>query len=139
MRLVSNILAAAAKFSVSVASSACAPPTHPVVVGGDADRDACDTWATVAPLNPKGDGYLTVRFGPTVKATEMDRLKSGHPVMICNDSKDGKWAGVVYPADHAGDLADCGLSSPDARPSHPYDGPCKSGWVARRYLWLSAG
>lgn len=139
MRFVSILVAIAVTFFASIPGMTHQLRKYPIMVGGDADIDACDTWAEVQPLNPKGDGYLSVRIGPMVAAKELARITSGHSVIVCNVSNDGKWAGIVYQASPKGDVGDCGLSSPDIRERHPYDGPCQSGWVAMRYLWLAAG
>lgn len=112
---------------------------RPVMVGGDPGQDICDTWASVMELNPRGDGFLAVRALPTVEGNEVTRLKSSHPLLICNVSEDGKWAGVVFPDEIRGDAQICVFNIPADGILRPYEGPCPSGWVALRYLVLSAG
>jgi len=36
----------------------------PVMVGGEPDMDACPSGGTVTGLDPRGDGFLSVRSGP---------------------------------------------------------------------------
>ena len=84
-----------------------------------------------------GDVRLSVLAGPNSAAVEIDRLRNGTPVILCDSSRDGKWSGIVYPA--AGQtIADCGTSTPVAKPS-PYRGPCRSGWVASTFVVATAG
>ncbi len=105
-----------------------------VPVGGDATADACATLGEVTGLNPRGDGYLSVRDGPDARRyRETDRLRAGRPVMICAER--GAWLGVVYPRAGGGD---CGVASPLPRAT-AYRGPCRSGWVHRRYIEVVAG
>jgi hypothetical protein len=108
----------------------------PVVIGGDADADACGATGQVVGLDPRGDGFLSVRSGPGGRAyRELARLHNGRPVHICGER--GPWLAVVYPG-RRGASADCGVSSPwPVR--RAYTGPCASGWVHRRYVRLVAG
>ena len=110
----------------------------PVIVGLDgAEFDACAAIGEVRGLTGDGDVRLSVLAGPHNSAVEIDRLRNGAPVILCDSSRDGKWSGIVYPA--AGQaLADCGTSSPVAKPS-PYRGPCRSGWVASTFVVATAG
>jgi hypothetical protein len=112
----------------------------PVMVGANGDLDVCATLAVVAPLKPGGDGFLSVRAGPSTESAELTRLKPQHPLAICEMSEDEQWFGVVYSPNTLDRLTDdCGVLSPIEGPAHPYDGPCESGWVARRYVEMTAG
>ncbi|MFZ1741365.1 MAG: hypothetical protein WAT93_00835 [Pontixanthobacter sp.] len=115
------------------------PDIVPVMVGGDDARDACDTYASVMQLNAKGDGFLSVRASPSASGAELDRLKSEHPMLVCNVSDDEQWAGIVYPIEPKGDPSTCGLSIVFEGPAREYKGPCKAGWVSLRYVQMSAG
>jgi hypothetical protein len=108
-----------------------------VVTGGDADLDACPTWAQVTGLDPNGDGFLTVRAGPGVDHAELDRLAEGRGLFVCVGTGDGRWLGVVYPRPGQ-DQAACDVSSPRAVAA-PYRGDCASGWVAARWVKPVAG
>jgi hypothetical protein len=118
----------------TLAFSAGAPraETVPVMVGGDADYDACGTLGVVTGLDPYGDNFLSLRAGPGGGGTEILRLDTGAEVIICDER--GSWYGVVYPPSGS----DCGVSSPIVQRA-AYRGPCKSGWVAKRYVEVIAG
>lgn len=104
----------------------------PVMIGGSADQDACPSSGIIVGLNPRGDGFLSVRSGPASSYAEMDRLYNGNPVQICGDS--GSWMAIVY----GGDGGQCGVSR--ALPRRlAYTGPCKYGWVSSRYVSVTAG
>jgi hypothetical protein len=104
----------------------------PVMIGGSADQDACPSSGVITGLNPRGDGFLSVRSGPAGSYAEMDRLYNGNPVQICSDS--GSWMAIVY----GGDGGQCGVSR--ALPRRlAYTGPCRYGWVSARYVSVTAG
>jgi hypothetical protein len=70
----------------------------------------------------------------------LDRLKSGRELMLCDESADGEWVAVIYPEPFGGaGPGDCGVSQSADGPPRPYDGACLSGWVARRYIVVTAG
>lgn len=126
---------------LSLAPALAAAPQKfekPVIVGLDgAEFDACAAIGEVRGLTGDGDVRLSVLAGPNSAAVEIDRLRNGTPVILCDSSRDGKWSGIVYPA--AGQtIADCGTSTPVAKPS-PYRGPCRSGWVASTFVVATAG
>jgi hypothetical protein len=112
----------------------------PVLVGGWPNVDSCTSMGIVKPLKPGSSAFLAVRDAPELAAKEIARLKSGHPVWLCGKVQNKGWIGVIYhPQGAEGDLWDCGVSEEGPAKPVAYRGPCKSGWVARRYLWLSAG
>ena len=123
-----------------VAAAEAAPSTEaradgtpvPVMAGGEPQLDACAAAAVVSGLDPAGDNFLSVREGPGSGYGEADRLSEGQAMTVCDG--DGQWLGVVY----AKDGTDCGLSSPAAL-RVPYAGPCRSGWVAARFVTVTAG
>jgi hypothetical protein len=125
--------------ALALASSASAMPagSKPVIVGknGD-DLDACLSNAIVSGLNPRGDNFLAVRAGPSTRAAKLAELKTGHALWVCDASADGAWMGVVY--NRAGEAFDCEVGSPVPQPV-AYAGPCRSGWVAARYVTVIAG
>jgi hypothetical protein len=130
-----KILWAVALLGYSVVSSAD-NAVMPVMVGGEADLDACSSVGVVSGLAPRGDGFLAVRTGANASYKLVDKLLEGQQVLMCNTSADGKWYGIVY-AQGNKDL-DCGLSSPIS-PEQPYQGKCKSGWVSARWIKQVAG
>ncbi|MCP5396089.1 MAG: SH3 domain-containing protein [Sphingomonadaceae bacterium] len=112
--------------------------TQVMVGSDDLDFDACGGVGVVAGLNPRGDNFLSVRSSPSTSGRELFRLKTGHPVNLCDVSEDGKWLGVVFqPAEDEQDFGNCGVGTP--LPRQPYSGPCQQGWVSGRYIELVAG
>lgn len=66
-----------------------------------------------------------------------DKLVEGQGFYVCDQSKDGKWAGIVYP--HSGqDRGECGVHG-SIVPARYYLGPCKFGWVHQRWVNVIAG
>lgn len=122
---------------VVVAAASRPPSDVPVRIGGQADLDACGSWAAVSGLKPDGDGFLAVRGGPGAGHAMRDRLHEGDAFFVCGASADGKWLPIVYP--HKGqDAAECGVSSPVARET-VYRGPCAWGWVRSDWVQILAG
>jgi hypothetical protein len=129
-------LLACAMLAAAIPVAAQAPAARPVMVGGEPELDACPSTGAIIPLRRGGDGFVAVRAAPSVKAPMLDRLKPGRALILCDDSADGKWMGVVYADPLAG--TDCGLATSMVR-RQPYAGPCRSGWVARRFATVIAG
>ena len=69
-----------------------------------------------------------------IRAHRIDKIFNGQKLWICEESKDGKWLGVVYPSNQK---QDCGVSSP-IKKQKSYDGPCKAGWVSKKYITILA-
>jgi len=125
VRALSGIAAAAwVSLTMAVAHA------EPVLVGGDADYDACPTEGVVHRLDPNGDNFLAVRDGPGTQHRMLQKLFSGDRVHICSSS--GAWLGVVYGP------GDCGVSGPIPTRS-VYAGPCRAGWVHRSFIREVAG
>lgn len=115
------------------ATAAAAQSPRPVMIGsGGPDAAACSSIAEVRGLSRRGDNYLSVRAGPSVRARELARLGSGRRVHVCDSTADGQWTGIVYGRDRN---QDCGVSEPISRPQ-PYRAGwvCRSGWVSTRYI-----
>jgi hypothetical protein len=128
-------LVAAAGLSALAATAAMAQPgNRPVRYGlNGPDLDGCTPYSEISGLNPRGDNFVSVRAAPTVRARELDRLGPGRKVWICEEVSG--WAGIVY-----GPRASttCNVESP-VRRVRAYRGPCRSGWVASRYVTPIAG
>jgi hypothetical protein len=95
-----------------------------VMIGKDGpELDACGAIGVIVDPNAE-----TVEVFNSTQGwrNRLDRLPAGREVWLC-DTK-AEWVGVVYPADAAGDLGDCGVASPVPVPQI-YRGPCRSGWV----------
>ena len=115
------------------------PEPVAVMVGGEAEVDACGSLSKVSGLRKGGDGFLAVREAPNVRAREVDRLKNSEFVIEC-DAK-GDWVGIVFeksPAARKKHPTSCGTSSPK-KERGPYQGPCKSGWAHRKWITPEAG
>ncbi len=100
---------------------------RPVMVGGRADVDACSGTGSVVGLNPQGDNFLAVRSGPSANFNKLDELYTDDIVYLCDVA--GKWLGVVYTSDDT----ECGIFTPWPR-AKSYTGPCRVGWVFRKYV-----
>lgn len=108
---------------------------RPVEYGGNDDLDACLSLGYVDHLNQGPDGFLAVKDEPKLSAKRIDKVYNGQTVYICAETKDGLWLGIVYTKD---EKIDCGTTSPvDKR--KPYKGPCKSGWVSKKWIVIEAG
>ena len=107
-------------------------PQVPVLAGGEADYDACGSQGVVRGLDPNGDGFLAVRGGPSSKHGMLDKIYNGMIVNLCDER--GNWLGVVY----SHETADCGVGTPWPR-RQAYSGPCRSGWVYRKFVADYAG
>ncbi len=103
----------------------------PVMIGGDADMDACGAVGMVRGISRYGDGFLAVRSGPGSKYKIIDKFyRNGEEVIMC-DSK-GKWIGIVY-GENCGEVYD------NIAKQKPYEGTCRSGWVFEKYIRFIAG
>lgn len=120
--------------AMGAAGAAVAQGAQPVRIGGDAKFDACGSLGQVSGLKRHGDNFLSVRTGPATEAREVDRLRQKTMLNICEES--GDWLGIVYSP--AGQTVDCGVSSPVAT-RVAYRGPCRSGWVHKRFVTNIAG
>ncbi|MGI9480371.1 MAG: integron [Hyphomicrobiaceae bacterium] len=114
-------------------ASALAESRKKVRVGGERNLDACGGVGVVVGLNPKGDNFLAVRSGPGSRYKMRDKLREGQMYFDCDAH--GKWIGIVYSRNPN---ATCGVTSPIAK-RQAYRGPCKSGWIFRKYTKLIAG
>jgi len=105
----------------------------PVMVGGEPDFDACGSQGVVKGLDPQGgDGFLAVRGGPGSGYAMLDKVYNGYILNLCDQR--GNWLGVVY----SHETMDCGVGTPWPR-RQAYTGPCRSGWVYRKYVGDFAG
>lgn len=119
--------------AASTASVAAAQLPRQVMIRAGFDVESCPDTGEVRGLNPRGDNFLSVRAGPNVRARELDRLRQGEQVMICD--RVGQWWGVVYSRTPG---ADCNIV-PSATRRTAYAGPCRSGWVSGRYIGIVGG
>ncbi len=107
----------------------------PIVIHLDGDTDSCQSTGEVAHLDPKGDNFLSVQSGPGGKPyVEIDRLPPKKEVYVCENR--GGWYGVVYGAKGG---EDCKTDLSAKQISRIYTGPCRSGWVAIKYINIIAG
>ena len=99
------------------------------------DLDACLSVAEVRGLDRNGDTFLSVRARPSRVAQALDRLGPGRQVWVCDADAVPGWTGIVYAAEPG---QECNVGSPVAT-IRPYQGACRQGWVASRYLVVIAG
>jgi hypothetical protein len=123
-----------AVLAAATTAAAVAQP-RPVRIQSNPDLDSCPSSGEVRGLNPHGQNYLSVRAAPGARARETDRLRSGQEVLICDGAGNGQWLGVVYTRNPR---QDCRITPSVGHP-RPYPGPCRSGWVSRRYITIVAG
>ena len=106
-----------------------------VSYGGDESLDACSTLARVSHLSNGADGFLAVKDSPNIKAKRVDKIFNDQSLWICEESKDGNWLGIVY---DSSEKKDCGVTTAIEK-RRAYKGPCKSGWVSKKYVEPMAG
>lgn len=113
-----------------------APSARPVRIGeAGPNFAACATRGTV--VNTGGEPLLPVRAAPFADGAQVgDGLAEGSRVIVCTQTIDQRWMGVIVPPADAPD-SDCGVgvrvSSPRA-----YEGPCVAGWVNTAFVRSSA-
>lgn len=126
-----RIALAAAVMVAPVAAEPGPRPAVPVIIEAS-DLDPCSNGVVVG-LNPRGDGFLAVRSGPSTRYRELDRLYNGDQVYMCG--RRGDWIAIVYERPWR---TNCNVMT--AWPvTLPYTGPCRSGWAHRRWIRLWAG
>lgn len=151
--VVASAIAIAALLAGSASSRAeevAAKPVRitPPVEDGKALFSGAEV-ARIVGLRKGGDGYVSVRAAPSTRAAELDRLTAARLIIAltpATDWDDVTFIGVIYPAGD-GDAASrplheaCGVSEtpPTAPPfDRPYTGPCRSGWVHKRFVEVLA-
>ncbi len=125
-------IAVAATMALSHGAMAQQDGLPTIMIGGETDFDACGAVGEITGLDPQGDNFLAVRFGPGSEHQQIDSLHNGDLVYMCGT--EGDWEAVIY----GDDLSACGLGSP-VMPRQPYTGPCNTGWIFTEYLILIAG
>lgn len=117
-------------------ASDVAPSARPVRIGeAGPNFAACATRGTV--VNTGGEPLLPVRVSPFADAETVGAgLAEGSRLIVCTQTIDQRWMGVIVPPADAPD-SDCGVgvrvSSPRA-----YEGPCVAGWVNTAFVRSSA-
>ena len=105
--------------------------SRPLILHSSDDADPCDN-GIVYDLDPVGDGFLAVKAGPGLRYNRIDKLYNGEQVYLCDDA--GDWFGVVYSKQRR----ECNVMTPWPV-KLPYTGPCRSGWVHKRWIKVYAG
>ena len=137
-----------------VVSGLAAPPSlagdiapRPVVVQSITDNGQKiapgGATAQITGLKKGGDGFVSVRAAPSVKADDLDRLTQDTFVIVAlaRDWDAADFVGVIYSPNGQAEsplMERCGL--PEAPPYFDglYTGPCKSGWVSKRFVKVLA-
>ncbi len=106
--------------------------------------DLQGAFARVVGLKKGGDGFVSVRAAPSTKAAERDRLTLGRLVWTMPVEKGSSFVAVIYAE---GSVASddmekqCNLPNPPPASfpaSQIYSGPCKHGWVHKRFVEVLA-
>lgn len=100
----------------------------PVTEQSGGDLDTCG-FGVVSGLNPRGDGFLAVRSGPSTSFKKLDELHNGDAVWLFEQR--GNWIGVAY------DAPDIECSPIPANRILNKTG--KKGWVHKNWVRLIAG
>jgi hypothetical protein len=133
-----RMLGGSAAITVLLTTAAIGQPSKidvPVMITPSKDGDACASGEIVG-LDPKGDGFLSVRSGPGGRPYgERDRLYNGNQVYLCGRS--GPWYSIVYTADRILS-SECGVTKSWST-YQAYSGPCHQGWIHSRYVKVIAG
>lgn len=106
----------------------------PVVVGEDPEINACPSMGV--PKNLDADGTIAVWDGPNDGNVQVDSLAAGREFFVCTMPADSEWWGIVYAPEDDPDM-DCGVSG--AMATQDYTGPCRSGWISRDSIEMTAG
>jgi hypothetical protein len=119
----------------------------PIVDGGKAIFSGASVGQIVG-LKKGGDGFVSVRGAPTLKGQERGRLTLNRYVLMLSGNTAAEKAGfigVIYierAKDADVDLEQaCGIENPippTMTAKRIYRGPCKSGWIARRFVKVLA-
>ena len=102
------------------------------------------TVAQVTGLRKGGDGFLSVRSAPDKTAPEIARLKPKELLIIAlppGDWEKAEYVGAILNRSGKGTdnmMADCKLSEAPPYFEGVYQGPCQTGWVARRFVTVLA-
>lgn len=105
---------------------------RPVMVienGDDSHGLICDRTLIIRGINKHEDGFVAIRSGPGSKYSIKKKVVGCEYV--------GNWIGIIY-VDMDMGLGSyqkkCGLVSDYSLKQHPYKGPCKTGWVYKKYV-----
>jgi hypothetical protein len=141
------MLAVTAHTSAAMAQTVPDQPVMlvPIVDGGKAIFSGASVGQIVG-LKKGGDGYVSVRGAPSLKANERGRLTPNRFVLMLSGDKAAEKAGfigVIYvePAEDVDLGKTCGIEDPPTptmTQKRIYSGPCRSGWVARRFVKVLA-
>lgn len=101
------------------------PDIKQVMIGGEADLDACGIYAATT-------GVAPLLAMPDPDAEILATLDEGSTLWVCGE--EAAWSAVVIEAEGQS----CGVATPIAE-RQPYAGPCRQGWVATRLLSGLAG
>ncbi|WP_413292820.1 hypothetical protein ACLSU7_15525 [Bdellovibrio sp. HCB185ZH] len=97
-----------------------------VMVGGDAEWDACGGYGIVLATT----SLIYFKDGKM----NFDKVDVNTYVSSCVASEDKRFIGIVYGKKGQ----DCGVGSPIPK-RQEYKGPCKSGWIKAEFFELLAG
>lgn len=100
----------------------------PVMERADDGLDTC-AFGQVVGLKEDGDGFLSVRRGPSVAHEAFDQLKNNDKVWLFEEKDD--WYGIVYGVEE--------LSCSPVEKDRPVQTDGKIGWVYGKWVEVLAG
>ena len=115
----------------------------PVMVGAEAELNACTSIGRAVGPKRARAGLAAVRASPAATAPVIARLAPGFLVWICEQKNGADHYGIVFGAASRSRGADglppaCGVNAPIAQPK-AYRGPCRSGWIRTADIEAIAG
>lgn len=112
---------------------------RPVMVienGDDSHGLICEEALMIRGIDKHGDGFVVIRSGPGSKYSIKKKVvRNGKEVVGCEHV--GNWIGIIYTDTDMGlgsYQKKCGLVSDYSLKQHPYKGPCKTGWIYKKYV-----
>lgn len=123
MRQLTFILLCIFSLTLSIKANA-----QPVMIGGEAEIDACASIASV-------ERPTTLKAGPMMQEKSLKTLTKGTTVFVCDEKNE--WSGILV-IPNRNKPEQCGVSTSVAE-RKPYAGRCASGWIKTDKLKMIAG
>ena len=117
LRIIAALCVLATSVSAQSLDVPFSSPSGPLEVNG------C-TIHYVAGLDPNGDGFLTVRAGPSSSYRKIDEIHNADAVYPC--ARSGPWMGIVY-------------TGSSHQNGHRDQHPRRKGWVHSNWVINGAG
>lgn len=128
MQILTKVILGAALLTGSINTASAQSLDVPVMERADDGLDTC-AFGQVVGLKADGDGFLSVRRGPSTSYESFDQLKNNDKVWLFEE-KDG-WYGVVYGVDE--------LTCSPVDKDRPVETDGKIGWIYGKWVEVLAG